>query len=332
MLVFNTSLNVTDRMTGWLTHSFNLVTERSWRPSRKSFIGVFTKGLSCLLLYTTMQMRWGWQVPTFLCDSKLMAWFSHILGLRPSLFTLRIMEAGLRISYMNHIGTIRFSGPVEGTSGAWLGIEWDDPKRGKHDGSKDGKQYFKCLWDSCLSVLRSLSNDGIQGTRCRLVYSIFPKHILRQLLSRSSEIQVHWALSWCQVSRGHNPRFFPRCSPSRSSQLGQSEKQTCQTVLFAGSEFRRGGKGWSPRHDRYNLSKWGNSLRSFKRSSFLMMTLQMCEAWIYPKVWSILGPILLQLLKSFHTYKDYIWSKLRFEQGIPTLKVHYIVKIAFSNI
>jgi len=55
------------------------------------------------------------------------------------------MEAGLRISYMSHIGTIRFSGPVEGTSGTWLGIEWDDPKRGKHDGSKDGKQYFKCL-------------------------------------------------------------------------------------------------------------------------------------------------------------------------------------------
>lgn len=67
------------------------------------------------------------------------------LTLRPSLFTLRIMEAGLRISYMNHIGTIRFSGPVEGTSGTWMGIEWDDPKRGKHDGSKDGKQYFKCL-------------------------------------------------------------------------------------------------------------------------------------------------------------------------------------------
>ena len=55
------------------------------------------------------------------------------------------MEAGLRISYMNHIGTIRFSGPVEGTSGTWMGIEWDDPKRGKHDGSKDGKRYFKCL-------------------------------------------------------------------------------------------------------------------------------------------------------------------------------------------
>lgn len=46
---------------------------------------------------------------------------------------------------MKHIGTVRFSGPVEQTSGTWLGIEWDDPKRGKHDGSKDGKQYFECL-------------------------------------------------------------------------------------------------------------------------------------------------------------------------------------------
>lgn len=28
--------------------------------------------------------------------------------------------------------------------GLWLGVEWDEPDRGKHDGSHDGVQYFSC--------------------------------------------------------------------------------------------------------------------------------------------------------------------------------------------
>jgi tubulin-specific chaperone E len=51
---------------------------------------------------------------------------------------------GDRISYSNHLGTVKFVGSVENTSGTWLGVEWDDPKRGKHDGVKDGKRYFSC--------------------------------------------------------------------------------------------------------------------------------------------------------------------------------------------
>ena len=51
---------------------------------------------------------------------------------------------GTRVNLNNHIGTIKYVGPVNNTTGIWLGVEWDDPARGKHDGSKDGKQYFTC--------------------------------------------------------------------------------------------------------------------------------------------------------------------------------------------
>lgn len=51
---------------------------------------------------------------------------------------------GARISLSSHVGTIRFIGPVEGYSGQWLGVEWDEPSRGKHDGTKDGVRYFSC--------------------------------------------------------------------------------------------------------------------------------------------------------------------------------------------
>lgn len=51
---------------------------------------------------------------------------------------------GARVTVNNYIGTIRFVGTVHSTTGTWVGIEWDDPRRGKHDGSKDGIPYFTC--------------------------------------------------------------------------------------------------------------------------------------------------------------------------------------------
>ncbi|KAG9014067.1 hypothetical protein FRB94_000265 [Tulasnella sp. JGI-2019a] len=50
-----------------------------------------------------------------------------------------------RVAILSDIGTIRFIGTVAGHSGDWLGIEWDNPTRGKHDGSKDGIRYFPCV-------------------------------------------------------------------------------------------------------------------------------------------------------------------------------------------
>lgn len=42
-------------------------------------------------------------------------------------------------------GTIRYLGPLEGQdqSQIWVGVEWDDPGKGSHDGVAFGKRYFK---------------------------------------------------------------------------------------------------------------------------------------------------------------------------------------------
>lgn len=53
-------------------------------------------------------------------------------------------EIGTRVSLSGYLGTVKFAGPVQNTTGDWLGIEWDDPTRGKHDGVKDGVRYFVC--------------------------------------------------------------------------------------------------------------------------------------------------------------------------------------------
>ena len=41
-------------------------------------------------------------------------------------------------------GFCRYVGPVVGQTGIWVGVEWDDQTRGKHDGCHDGKRYFEC--------------------------------------------------------------------------------------------------------------------------------------------------------------------------------------------
>ena len=53
-------------------------------------------------------------------------------------------KTGQRLLYQGCKATIRFIGEVKGTTGTWLGVEWDDPSRGKHNGSKDGIEYFRC--------------------------------------------------------------------------------------------------------------------------------------------------------------------------------------------
>lgn len=53
--------------------------------------------------------------------------------------------SGKRLSYDGQLCTVRFVGEVKGTKGEWLGVEWDDPTRGKHNGVHEGVRYFQCI-------------------------------------------------------------------------------------------------------------------------------------------------------------------------------------------
>lgn len=68
-----------------------------------------------------------------------------------------IFYPGKRLSYAAQRCTLRYHGPVADTSGLWLGVEWDDPTRGKHAGSHASRHYFTCLHPSsptCASFVR----------------------------------------------------------------------------------------------------------------------------------------------------------------------------------
>ncbi|XP_035176928.1 tubulin-specific chaperone E [Oxyura jamaicensis] len=58
--------------------------------------------------------------------------------------------------------TVRYVGGLPAAAGIWLGVEWDDPQRGKHDGTYEGTQYFKCRHPRGGSFIRpNKANFGV---------------------------------------------------------------------------------------------------------------------------------------------------------------------------
>ncbi|RUP19616.1 CAP Gly-rich domain-containing protein, partial [Jimgerdemannia flammicorona] len=59
-----------------------------------------------------------------------------------------------RIQVDDTLATVRYIGPVPPTPGEWLGVEWDNPLRGKHDGFHNGVRYFHCSVPNSGSFIR----------------------------------------------------------------------------------------------------------------------------------------------------------------------------------
>ncbi|KAJ3156832.1 hypothetical protein HDU86_003598 [Geranomyces michiganensis] len=65
------------------------------------------------------------------------------------------IAVGSRLCVAGDFGTVRFQGPVPaGSEAIWLGIEWDDPSRGKHSGTHGGVSYFHTAVPGSGSFLR----------------------------------------------------------------------------------------------------------------------------------------------------------------------------------
>ncbi|KAM9792236.1 tubulin-specific chaperone E [Neosynchiropus ocellatus] len=85
-------------------------------------------------------------------------------------------------------------GPVPPTKGVWLGVEWDDPERGKHDGSHEGVHYFTCSHPSGGSFVRpaKVSFGCDYMTAVRHVYQVDVEEVLSQDIAISSK-KLEWA-------------------------------------------------------------------------------------------------------------------------------------------
>ncbi|CAG8569176.1 769_t:CDS:10, partial [Dentiscutata heterogama] len=59
-----------------------------------------------------------------------------------------------RIQFEDQLATVRYVGPVPPTKGEWLGVEWDNVVRGRHDGVHEGTRYFTCSVPNSGSFIR----------------------------------------------------------------------------------------------------------------------------------------------------------------------------------
>ncbi|KAL2881564.1 hypothetical protein SGCOL_003131 [Colletotrichum sp. CLE4] len=96
---------------------------------------------------------------------------------------------GQRLSYDNALCTVRYIGPVAGTSGTWLGVEWDDTGRGKHDGQHKDVRFFTCLSKAptAASFVRPTRRaDAAQS----FVTALHGKYVSEAVAKREAEIQI----------------------------------------------------------------------------------------------------------------------------------------------
>lgn len=113
-----------------------------------------------------------------------------------------------RLSIGGERCTVRFAGLLPDTTPAdapWLGVEWDDRDRGKHDGTHDGVRYFQC---SCvLFAARQL--DGLADERGAARRSSCERPADRQRRSSSASRRVsltHLAALALQGNQGRQLR------------------------------------------------------------------------------------------------------------------------------
>jgi tubulin-specific chaperone E len=65
---------------------------------------------------------------------------------------------GKRVQIGKEKASIRYCGELIGHSGQWVGLEWDNPDRGKHNGVTGGHQYFTCKYGG--KLLATSGSDG----------------------------------------------------------------------------------------------------------------------------------------------------------------------------
>ncbi|KAK2466834.1 hypothetical protein APHAL10511_001092 [Amanita phalloides] len=103
---------------------------------------------------------------------------------------------GTRIDYTGHHGTIRYVGCVANSSTPWLGVEWDDPTRGKHDGLKDRKRYFQCLVPGAGSFIRpspkiSFGTSFLDALSSKYIESLHGSQSQESVILGSSNGSIH---------------------------------------------------------------------------------------------------------------------------------------------
>ncbi|XP_054635686.1 tubulin-specific chaperone E isoform X3 [Dunckerocampus dactyliophorus] len=140
---------------------------------------------------------------------------------------------GRRVSCNGERATVRFVGVVPPTAGLWLGVEWDEPTRGKHDGCHEGVQYFTCRHPKGGSFLRpakaSFGSDYL--TAVRRVYHVDAEAVLSEEISISSKT-LEWAAIKERSLESLQTVLLQGCEVNGPGADGEIQKTTPNVTLL----------------------------------------------------------------------------------------------------
>ncbi|XP_063216134.1 tubulin-specific chaperone E isoform X2 [Bacillus rossius redtenbacheri] len=79
------------------------------------------------------------------------------------------VKVGTRVACDGNCGTVKYIGSVSPFEGIWFGVEWDNPARGKHDGSYDKVRYFQTRHPTSGSFVRPHKVSLGQPITCAII-------------------------------------------------------------------------------------------------------------------------------------------------------------------
>ena len=112
-------------------------------------------------------------------------------------------KLGCRVQIGDCRATVKYVGEVESQAGVWVGLEWDDAARGKHDGSTGGCHYFQCRQSGAGSFMRQekFTNQAVFGQNVlgslkeRYSDQSQPREVAPEAVTRSGKRKgVEWQL------------------------------------------------------------------------------------------------------------------------------------------
>ncbi|XP_075002574.1 tubulin-specific chaperone E isoform X2 [Calonectris borealis] len=170
---------------------------------------------------------------------------------------------GRRVLCGTQYATVRYVGSVPPTAGIWLGVEWDDPQRGKHDGTYEGTQYFKCRHPRGGSFIRpNKANFGVDfltavkdryglnneqdvqhGTENTLVFGKKPVEFvgMDSIAEQQSQLNqlVDISVRECAVSHaGQKEEISRTCANIRHINLSKNLISSWETVTAIASQVQ----------------------------------------------------------------------------------------------
>ncbi|ORX78610.1 RNI-like protein, partial [Anaeromyces robustus] len=92
---------------------------------------------------------------------------------------------GKRINYDGNLGIVLYEGPVTNSNIIWLGIQWDDPSRGKHNGEYKGVKYFTPTIENSASFIKKNSPSLQVGQSFQ--EALIKKYIIKEEKDKNAE-------------------------------------------------------------------------------------------------------------------------------------------------